>query len=298
MAPKYISWLILFFVFVVMLFGLWKINVSVPAPASGKIKVTTSFYPLYFFATEIAGDKLEVKNLTPAGVEPHDFEPTATDMVEIQQSKALILLGGSFEAWGEKIKGEMEGTGVEVFSVGESQMVNSDPHVWLSPEMAKGISKQILLALVKIDPTNESYYSQNLNSLMLKLEALQMDFKTGLAQCSKKDIVTSHSAFGYLAGEFGLQQVSISGLSPEEEPSTQDLIEVAKLAREKQVKYIFFETLVSPKLSETVAQEVGAKTLVLDPIEGISEEGLSGGNNYLTAMRENLSNLKIALECQ
>lgn len=281
-----------------MILGLWKIKAIAPEPVTEKTKVVTSFYPLYFFASEIGGDKLAVKNLTPAGVEPHDFEPTSMDMVETQKSKALLLLGGGFEAWGEKIKGEMNETGVEVFSVGEGLMVNGDPHIWLSPEIAKSVSKQILLALIKIDSGNESYYTQNFHGLISKLEALQTNFKTNLAQCTKKDIVTSHSAFGYLANEFGLEQISISGLSPEEEPSTQDLIKVAKLAREKQVRYIFFETLVSPKLSETVAQEVGAKTLVLDPLEGISEEGLAAGKDYLTVMRDNLSNLQIALECQ
>ncbi len=130
-----------------------------------------------------------------------------------------------------------------------------------------------------------------------KLDQLDKTYAEGLKTCKQKDIITSHAAFGYLATRYGLNQVAISGISPDEEPSSQQLAEVAKFAKENDVKYIFFESLVSPKLSETIAHEIGAKTLVLDPLEGISDDDIKQGKNYFTVMENNLKNLQKALQC-
>ena len=264
----------------------------------GGTKVVTSFYPLYFFASEIGGDRIRVKNITPAGSEPHDYEPTARDMAEIQESQLLILNGNGLEAWAQKIRGEVEESGVKVIEAGEGQFEKNDPHIWLSPELAKKQTEVILAGLVQIDPENASYYQERGRKLNEEIEKVQTEFRLGLAHCNKREIVTSHEAFAYLAREFDLTQVAIAGLSPDEEPSTKQMAEAAKFAQENKIKFIFFESMVSPKLSETIAEEIGAKTLVLDPIEGISESDQKQGKNYLTVMRENLANLQTALECQ
>lgn len=265
---------------------------------SGRIKVVVSFYPLSFLAQEIGKELVEVTNITPAGVEPHDYELTARDIMAVQQAKLIILNGGQFEAWGEKVKEDLRGSGVFVLEASEGLVIESDPHVWLSPELLKKEVALIEERLGLLDPTNSSYYYENGKELNRKLEKLQMEYRQGLANCKTRDFVTSHKAFDYLAREFGLNQISIAGLTPEEEPSTKQLVEVTKLAKEKDIKYIFFEKLVSPKLSETIANEVGARTLILDPVEGISDNDLIRGKNYLTVMQENLINLRLALECQ
>ena len=272
----------------------------------GKIQVATSFYPLYFFASEIGGDKAIVTNITPAAAEPHDYEPTAQDMVQIENSKILVLNGG-VEPWGDSIRKNIDpnktfivtaGQGLETQQVVEDGQSITDPHVWQSPVLAKQMVDKIEQAYEKADPTNAVYYQANASALKTKLDDLDAEYRAGLAQCTKKDIITSHAAFGYLASTYHLNQVSIGGLSPDAEPSTQQLARIADFAKKNDVKVIFFESLVSPKLSQTIAQEVGAQAMVLDPIEGLTPDALAAGQNYLTVIHSNLANLKIALQCQ
>lgn len=270
-------------------------NRNTPATMDNKMLVTTSFYPIYFLTTQIGGDLINVENLTPAGTEPHDYELTAQDIVKIKKSKLLVLNGGGLEAWDEKIN--MNVSGPIILSLSDELSDGKDPHIWLSPALAIKIAERVAIELIKIDPKNQLYYESNLSVLKTELINLDSAYKTELKNCQKKDFITSHDAFGYLAQSYGLNQVSIAGFSPEEEPSSKQLADVAKFARDNQIKYIFFESLVSPKLSETIAREIGAQTLVLNPIEGLSVEELNQGKNYLTEMKKNLENLKIALEC-
>lgn len=282
--------------------GLFKNNSGLN---NGKLQITTSFYPLYYFATQIGGDKAEVKNITPFGSEPHDYDPSTQDIARIENGDMLILNGG-VEAWGDKIRNNLKGTKVKIVIAGEGLLTKTltedgekmkDPHVWLDPKLAKKEVQRITKGYVEIDPTNASYYQDNEKKLDAKFNDLDNKYKKGLANCQSKDIVTSHEAFAYLAEAYGLNEVAISGLSPDAEPSAQQLADVAKFAKEHNVKYIFFETLVSPKLSETIANEVGAKTATLDPIEGLSDDDIKQGKNYFTVMESNLKNLQTALQC-
>lgn len=271
---------------------------SAAAPVEDdKIKVVTSFYPLYFFASEIGGDLAQVSNITPAGAEPHDYEPTAQDVAFIQNSKLLILNGGGFEPWGEELKENTELSETLIIGAGEDLISQNDPHVWLSLPLATQMVDRIAEGFSKIDSENQFYYQSNADDLKKNLQELDSRFRNELANCGQKSIVTSHAAFSYLAAAYGLQQMAISGLSPDAEPSAKQLAETVEFAKTNGVKYIFFESLVSPKLAETIANEVGAQTLVLNPIEGLSEGDLAAGKNYLTEMGANLDNLKIALEC-
>jgi len=272
-----------------------------------KIQVVASFYPLYFFASQIGGDKVEVANITPAGAEPHDYEPSTQDIAHIEKASVLILNGGGLEAWGDKVQEDLRDKNVnivvaadglvtqEVQEEGESM---KDPHVWLDPVLAKKEVQKITQAFVKVDPANTTLYQANAKTLENKLDSLNQSFKTGLQSCQQENIVTSHAAFGYIASRYGLKQVSISGLSPDQEPSPKQLADVAKFAKENNVKYIFFETLISPKLSETIAKEVGAKTIVLNPLEGLTSDEQSAGKDYLSIQQDNLASLRVALECK
>jgi zinc transport system substrate-binding protein len=269
-----------------------------------KMKIYTSFYPLYFFAAQIGGEKADVLNITPAGVEPHDYDPSAQDIARIEQGNMLLLNGG-VEAWGDKMKENLKGTRVAVVVAGEGLITKQDlpagrqdPHVWLNPQLAKKEVAKITAEYIAIDQGNASHYRKNENVLDNKLDKLDAQYKQALSSCNSRDIVTSHAAFAYLAQQYNLRQISIAGLSPDAEPSAQQLADVADFAKKNDMKYIFFESLVSPKLSQTIAQEVGAKTLVLDPLEGIPKEKIQQGSNYFTVMEQNLKNLQLALQCQ
>lgn len=272
---------------------------------SSKLQVVASFYPLYFFSSVIGGEKAEVVNLTPFGVEPHDYDPTTADIARIEKSNMVVLNGG-VEVWGDKIRNNLKGTNVEIINTGKDLFTEdlsdddgnqTDSHVWLSPILAKKQIETILGGFIRIDLQNKDYYISNTNKLINKMTELDNRFRTGLSNCSRKDIVTSHAAFGYLTHEYGIEQIPISGFSPNSEPSARQLTDIVKLAKVRNIRYIFFESLVSPKLSETIANEIGAGILVLDPLEGLSEVRLKSGNNYFTVMEENLNNLKVALQC-
>ncbi|MFA7208781.1 MAG: zinc ABC transporter substrate-binding protein [Parcubacteria group bacterium] len=274
--------------------------------AAKKLEVVASFYPLYFIAVEIGGDRAAVSDIVPAGAEPHEYEPTARDMAKMENSRIIIMNGAGLEAWGENVEKNIDAGKTTIIWAGEGlaarQMerdgqAETDPHIWLDPSLVRQMAGKIAQAFQQADPENADYYGSNAAALESRLDGLDREYRQGLAGCAEKNIITAHSAFGYLADAYGFNQVAIAGLSPDAEPSLRDLAGISRFAKDNGVKYIFFESLASPKLSETIANEVGAKTLVLDPIEGLSDEDLSRGKNYLTVMRENLANLRIALEC-
>lgn len=300
--------LVLISILGIILIGINKTGGS-PATdtSSGKLRIVASLYPLAYFAAEIGGEKVQVHTVTPPGAEPHEYEPTARQLANIESSNIIIINGGQLEPWADRIKQDLTdkqtpliiaGEGLTDQTMDDNGQTVPDPHVWLSPLLAQQQADRILAGLLRTDPQNANYYQSNTKQLMNNLDALNNEYMQGLHQCTKKDIITSHNAFAYLAKTYGLRQVSISGLSTDEEPSSKQLAEITDFAKENDVKYIFFERLVSPKLSETLAQEVGAQTLVLDPLEGLTEQDMQDGKNYITIMKDNLTNLRLALECQ
>lgn len=271
-----------------------------------KLQVVGSFYPVYFLASRIGGEKASVVNITPAGSEPHDYEPTSRDMANIEKSQLIILNGGNLEPWRSNIEQSIDPKQTTITVVGEglaNQQVEVngdkvvDPHIWLDPLLAKKMAEKIAEGFSLADPMNAEYYQANAVALEKELDDLDRAYREGLSNCINKDIITSHSAFGYLASAYGLHQVSIAGLSPDAEPSLQDLAKITRFAKENGVRYIFFESLVSPKLAQTIAREVGAETLVLNPIEGLTDEEVAQGKDYFSEMMTNLTHLKTALQC-
>lgn len=271
-----------------------------------KWSITTSFYPLYYFTSQLTGTHAEVITITPSGVEPHDFEPTARDIARIADSKLLILNGRGLEPWGNRVREEVNANGTQVIEVGNSVATTLsseegsglDPHIWLNPVLAEQEVLIISNSLISLDPLHQDEYKQNTLELTQKLTELDSEYRQGLANCSQKSFITSHTAFGYLAKEYGLEQKSIAGLSPDAEPSAKQLADLAQFAYDNKVKYIFFESLVSPKLADTLAQEVNAQTLVLNPLEGLTKDEIDRGEDYFSVMRENLNNLRKALDCK
>ncbi|TYP51674.1 metal ABC transporter substrate-binding protein [Thermosediminibacter litoriperuensis] len=282
----------------------------------GKIRVYTTVYPLYDFASKIAGDRAEVVNVTPAGVEAHDFEPSPRTVADIYEADVFVYLGGPMDPWAEKLAKQLAGKGVAVAAAegvlgdeGREKAENHendeardqdhdhslDPHVWLDPIVSKILAERIAEALIAADGKNVAYYRQNLEVLKNRLDDLDKKYREALSGVKRRDFVVNHDAFGYLARRYELNQIAISGLSPQQEPSFKKLAELARICREKDIKYIFLETAAGSKLAETLAREVGAGILVLNPIESLTEDEMKAGEDYFSVMEKNLENLKKAL---
>jgi zinc transport system substrate-binding protein len=287
---------------------------------SAKPLVVATFYPLYEFARHVAGDRATVVSLVPPGVEPHDWEPSPQQIVDVQKARVFVYNGAGFEPWAQKLLRDVrDGTLVSVdtskglpllaAAPGDHDHVTRpaaastpeealDPHVWLDPVLAQSQVDAILAVLVQADPANRAAYEDNARAYRAKLTALHDRFQAGLADCARRDIVVAHASFGHLARRYGLTQVALMGLAPESEPSPAEVVAIAKVARRRGVTAIFFETLVSPRLAETLAREVGARTLVLNPIEGLTKEEAAAGKDYVALMDANLANLRTALQCR
>lgn len=271
-----------------------------PAENNGKMKVVTTIYPLFEFTKRIGGDKVDVSILVPAGAEPHDWEPGPKDIIKIESASIFVYNGAGFESWvGGTLKGIRSTKLIIVDSSSGISLLNNggnDPHIWLDPVLAEHQVDLIKDALIRSDQKNREYFTANANALKKELALLDEEIQNELGFSKKKVFITSHAAFSYFSKRYGLTQVSVAGLSPEVEPSPAKIAEIIEVAKKNNMKYIFFETLVSPKLSELIANEAGAKTLVLNPIEGLSRADMDKGKTYFTLMRENVENLKIALD--
>ena len=266
---------------------------------SDPLIVEASFYPLAEFARQVGGDLITVGTITPGGIEPHEYQPTSRAITAIYGADVFLWNGDGLDVWAEAIAPEVAAKGV--ISVKMSAMVDSrydDPHFWLDPAIAIQAVNAIRDTLSAIDPTRAETFTKNAATYSQQLSQLDADYRAGLTRCDNRVVVTPHAAFTYLANEYQFDVIPITGLSPEEEPSAGRLSAIAELAKEKNIKYIYFETLVSPKLAQTIADEIGAQTLVLNPIEGLTNEDIAAGKNYLSIMRENLTNLKTGMLCQ
>ena len=263
--------------------------------SGGASQVVVAFYPLAFAAQTVGGPGLHVRNLTPTGAEPHDIELTPSEVAAVQKAHLVLYLSHGFQpALEEAVRGA-QGKHIDVLQglnlragVGD-EAGKTDPHVWLDPVLYSRIVTRIGTALGK---------PKAAAALDAKLAVLDREYRAGLRDCARRTFVTSHAAFGYLAARYGLRQVAITGLDPEAEPSAQRLASLAQLVRRLGTRTVFFERLVSPKLAETVAREAGAKTAVLDPIEGLTPAESSSGATYLSLMRQNLRELRTTLRCR
>ncbi len=270
---------------------------------STKIEVVSTIYPWADIAQNIGGELVQVTTLTSPGKEPHDYEPTPQDLVKLYQADVVILNGNGVDAWAEKLVDELRKKGVRTIRMSDQLEALTDdsgvdPHFWLDPVLAREavdyISVPITMTLVG---QNAVQATERAKLYQTRLDALDTEYRIGLAQCERREIVTSHNAFRYLAKRYKLTNYYILGLSPEEDPSPQKIAEVADLARQKGTTTIFFETLVSPKLAQTIANEIGVKTATLNPIEGLTEKELASGKDYIGTMQENLRHLRSALNC-
>jgi zinc transport system substrate-binding protein len=276
--------------------------------------VVASLFPLADFARHVAGDRAVVTSLVPPGVEPHDWEPSPRDVAEVRKATLFVYSGAGFEEAADRILQELAG-GVGPVPVDASAGLTlleapagggpataaarvKDPHVWLDPLLAQRQVDAIAEGLARVDPAGARTYRDNAAAYRARLGELHDAFTAGLARCARREVVTSHAAFGYLTARYGLVQMPVMGIAPESEPSPADLARLVRFARQRQVTHIFFESLVSPRVAETLARELGAKTLVLNPVEGLTQEEAVAGRDYLALMRTNLDHLRTALGCR
>lgn len=301
-----------------LLAGCGKNSGASDAQGDAKLNVVTTFYPMYEFSRQVGGEYANVTALIPPGVEPHDWEPSAKDMVKVKEADVFVF-NGIVEGWAEDalssaangkrlvvkasesialMEGlpEEEEEGEEAHEhEHEHEDHGLDPHVWLNPVLAQQEVAAIAAAFEQADPAHKDDYKKNADAYIAELQKLDEQYQAGLKDTKRKEFVTQHAAFGYLAKQYGLTQVPIAGLSPEQEPSPASMAEIAEFAKQHQVKTIFFETLVEPKVAQTVADEIGAKTDVLNPLEGLTDEDKKNNLDYIGIMKNNLAALKKAL---
>ncbi|OGK79769.1 MAG: hypothetical protein A2050_00540 [Candidatus Rokubacteria bacterium GWA2_73_35] len=287
---------------------------------TGRLAVVASFYPLYEFARQVGGDRVEVTALVPAGVEPHDWEPSPRDVTRLGRARVFVYNGAGLEPWVGKLLDAARAPSLVVVDAtrtialrtadlpGHDERERSaasgrrgqapDPHVWLDPVFAQAQVEAIRVGLAKAEPASTAVFEANARAFSGELATLHREFEQGLTSCARRDVITSHAAFGYLAARYRLTVVPIMGVAPEAEPSPAELARIVRFARRRQVRAVFFETLVSPRLAETLAREIGARTLVLNPLEGLTPQEAAAGKTYASVMRENLQSLRAGLECR
>ena len=266
-----------------------------------RLDVAVGFYPYEFVAAAVGGDDITVTNLTQPGGEPHDLELTPRQVAELAETDLVVYARGFQPAVDVAVEQQAAEQGFDVLTAvelregdhGAHEGEAGDPHVWLDPMRLAAIGDAVAEELAERAPERADAFRDRAEDLRAELTALDEEMTAGLASCQRQEIVTSHDAFGYLAEAYGLEQVSIAGLSPEDEASPKRLAEVAAFAKESNVTTIFFEELVSPRVAESLAREVDAAATVLSPLEGAPETG-----DYLSAMRDNLERLRVALDCR
>jgi zinc transport system substrate-binding protein len=251
--------------------------------------VVAAFYPLAYAAEQIGGPGFQVTNLTPVGAEPHDLELSPDDVAAVKKAGLVLLMGHGFQPQLERAARSANGDSLALLDAPGVDRRGNDPHVWLDPLRYAALVRAIGRAV---------HAETSADRLVSRLHALDREYRAGLAHCARRQLVTSHAAFGYLAQRYGLTQVGVEGLNPEAEPSPRDLARVVDLVKKDGVITVFAETLVSPKLARTIARDTGATSAVLDPLEGLTPKEVSAGATYFTVMRANLAALRRGLGCR
>lgn len=283
--------------------------------ATGRLEVMASFYPLAFVVERVGGEQVRVRNLTPPGAEPHDLEIGANDLVALREADLVVYLEGVSAAVDESVRTAGEANALDISPAARLEKFDDadhavlddgheddhageglgvDTHFWLDPVRLADVADAIAARLSTIDADHADVYAANAGALRTELLVLDSEYSAGLKNCSSRDLVTSHAAFGYVAKRYGLHQESVSGLSPDDEPTPAALARVSDFVRAEGVTTIFTETLVSSAVAKAIADETGAKTAVLDPLEGFAADA---DGDFITVMRANLVALRAGLGC-
>lgn len=279
-----------------------------------KLTVVTSFYPLYDFANKIGGEHVHVVNLIPAGVDPHDWAPKLQQMAMIVDADVFIYNGLGFEGWVDDVLDGLK-DGEALTSIEASHGVNAiaghhhdqhdnhqhhhrgvDPHIWLSPLQAKIMADNIKNGFIAADPEHQADYETNVERLLMALDELHEQYTAVINSMPKDTLIVSHEAFGYVARDYNLQQMGILGLSSSSEPTIDLMRQIIDFIKDHDVQYILFEELTSPKLAQTLANDIGIDILNFNTLEGLKEEQIAAGEDYFSIMEQNLKSIEKALQ--
>lgn len=262
-----------------------------------KLKIFASFYPIYEFVKSIGKNLVDVSMIVPFGIEPHDFEPTAKQIINLQKSDLIFINGAGFESWLNKVNNLNI---VDLSKNLTSELAikkTSDPHFWLDPVLVKLQAKTIYQSLVKLDPTHIDEYKKNYQEFINDLNKLDSEIASNLTNCKLHDFIAFHDAFSYFSKRYGLNQHSIEGLSPELVIPPKKIADAIALSKQLDINVIFTEDKADPRLAESISNEIHGKVLVLSPIEIITLEEQKLNKDYFSKMLENMDNLKVALKC-
>ncbi|MEC9488821.1 MAG: zinc ABC transporter substrate-binding protein [Halanaerobium sp.] len=270
----------------------------------GRLHIMASIYPLYFLASRVAGDLAEIEQLVPNGVEIHNYQPTPRKLARLEGADAFIYNGLGLEPWAEKVVANIAAEDQVLRASGVVTLLREDdnhkeagydPHIWLDPQNARAIAKAISDLLGRLDQKNKGLYENNYLELANEISRLDHDYRQGLSHRENQVILVSHAAFGYLAHRYGFRQLSVTGTTPHQEPTPARLAQLFEAAHSNNLKYIFLETLASPRTVQTLAEEAGLQVLTLNTVAGLTEENVEEQADYFTLMRDNLENLRKAL---
>ncbi|GAA4979311.1 zinc ABC transporter substrate-binding protein [Yinghuangia aomiensis] len=286
---------------------------------SGSVRVVAAFYPLKFVAQQVGGPEVRVTNLTKPGAEPHELELQPKQVAAVADADVMVYLKGLQPAVDKAVHLEKPDHVVEASELSpleehgdevdghsghdhgggdghdHSAEGGGDPHIWLDPTRLATVAVGVGETLAEADPAHAADYRARAADLKTQLDGLDNEFRTGLASCERHEFVTSHAAFGYLAERYGIDEIGVTGVNPDSEPSPARIADLQKLVKDRGVTTVFFETLASPKTAEALARDTGATAAVLDPLEGIKDESKA---DYFSVMRANLDALRKALGCQ
>ncbi|MFM0876202.1 metal ABC transporter solute-binding protein, Zn/Mn family [Streptococcus suis] len=285
---------------------------STASQEDGKLDIVTTFYPVYEFTKEVTGDEANVELLVKAGTEVHGYEPSAKDIARIQEADAFVYENENMETWVHDVEGSIDTEKVNVISATEGMLLLPggeeeheghdhseeghshayDPHVWLSPERAITLVENIRDSLVAKYPEKKAVFEKNATTYIEKLDALDAKYSETLSAAKQKYFVTQHTAFAYLALDYGLKQVSITGVAADEDPTPSRLAELTEYINKYGIKYIYFEENASKSVAETLAKETGVQLDVLNPLESLTDEDMKNGKDYISVMEDNLTALE------
>ncbi|MDO5043889.1 MAG: zinc ABC transporter substrate-binding protein [Coriobacteriia bacterium] len=301
-------------------------NVQAEKSEAG-LSVLTTIYPVTYLSQEIAGEFGQVESLLPQGAEPHDWEPSPQDIARLEGADILVMNGAGIELWVDDLLASSNNKDVLVVDTSkntellevqqENEMLGEhmdendahhdeahelahqhsafDPHLWLSPKRALQQAEAIYESFIKADEQHKEGYTANYEALKAKLEALDKAYEEVMSKASTNKLVSSHGAFAYLAHDYGLENIGIAGINADQEPSPQTMAQLIDFVKAHELKVIFTEEFVSPKIAEVVAKESGVRLATLYTVEALSEEDARAGLDYYTLMEKNLETLSSSL---
>lgn len=268
--------------------------------SSHKLIVVSSIFPIDEFVKKVGGDMIESSLIIPAGIEPHDFDPTISQIQTISSADVLVYNGLGIENWLTKIESvhKIDASNGLNASYSDKRNMTLDPHVWMDPLLAKKQVENVRDGLILIDPNNKDTYNSNAKSFLADLDELDKTIRTQFESCKKNDFISFHNSFSYFAKRYGLTQHSISESGPEAEVTSARLAEIINVAKNLNLDVIYSEELMDPRYAQVIAQEIpNGKVLVLSPIEGLTKNEQNAGIRYIDKMHENIRNLYLGLEC-